>query len=253
MKNTEDNQGHPSQGNNEMEDTLPSMPIPPELRAKLDEGEPQTQSPDVVRYRSYDAETLSQQDEITTPPPLTAYPEQVEKEPHPRRASGAMRVMVGLCLVISLASLALNGLLIYSLLNTREAAVEGLDAAIDALDSFGGKGFHYEYKFEEVIPFSGDIPFKQDLVFPFEGDIPINTTIEVPITFAGQEFTVRVPIDTSVYIDTAVPISVDQTVHVSTSLPVSLVIPIDVKPDDPTVQGLLSNVREWLVRLRESF
>jgi hypothetical protein len=31
------------------------------------------------------------------------------------------------------------------------------------------------------------------------------------------------------------------------------VIPIDVKPDDPTLQGLLSNVREWLVRLRESF
>jgi hypothetical protein len=253
MQNTEDNQGHPSPGDNELEDTLPSMPIPPELRAKLAEQEPEAQSPDAVRYRSYDAETLSQQDEITTPPPLTAYREKVEKEPHPRRASGTIRVVVGLCLVISLASLALNGLLIYSLLNTRKTAVEGLDAAIDAMDSFGGEGFHYEYKFEDVIPFSGDIPFKQDLVFPFEGDIPINTIIEVPITFAGQTFTVKVPIDTSVSIDTAVPISIDQTVHVSTSLPVSLVIPIDVKPDDPTLQGLLSNVREWLVRLRESF
>jgi hypothetical protein len=251
MHNTEDK----SPWDSDLEDTIPPTLIPAELRATLgvaEEGQ-QAEPPDTIHYRAYDQQTLSQQDEITTPAPFPPPPEEVAKKPRPPRSSVAIRVMVGLCLVISLVSLALNGLLIYNLMNTRQTAVEGLDAAINALDSLGGKGFHYEYRFQEVIPFSGDIPFKQDLVFPFEGDIPINTVIEVPINVGIQTFLVKVPIDTSVYINTSVPIHVDQTVHVSTTIPLSMTIPIDVKAEDPAVQDLLRNVREWLVRFKESF
>lgn len=249
MQNTEDK----SPWDSDLEDTIPPTPIPAELRARMAAEEGQAEPPDTIHYRPYDKQTLSQQDEIATPAPFPPLPEEAAKKPRPPRSSVAIRLMVGLCLVISLVSLALNGLLIYNLMSVRQTAVEGLDAAINALDNLGGKGFHYDYRFQEVIPFSGDIPFKQDLVFPFEGDIPINTVIEVPINVGIQTFLVKVPIDTSVYINTSVPIHVDQTVHVSTTIPLSMTFPIDVKAEDPAVQDALRNIREWLVRLKESF
>jgi hypothetical protein len=252
MKNSEDTKNHPPQWEDNLDDTLPSMPAD-ELHARLARQEEQTELIDTGAYRPQDPETLSKQDEIVTPPPLAPPADIIQEAPPPPRASTAMRVVVSFCLLLGLISLLLSGFLIYKLMDTQQAAVESLDSAIEALDSFGGQGFHYEYKFEEEVPFSGDIPFQQDLVFPFEGEIPINTTVEVPIRLGTQTFLVKVPIDTSVYVDTEVPVSIDQTVHVSTSLPVSLTIPIDVKPDDPMLRDLLSNVREWLVRLRESF
>ena len=78
--------------------------------------------------------------------------------------------------------------------------------------------------------------------------------MEVPIN-AGVlgTFVVEVPIDTSVYVSTEIPISVDQTFNISTTIPVSMTIPIDVQPDDPAIQDLLSQARQWLVRIRDSF
>jgi hypothetical protein len=253
MNNTEDTQTGPPPWDNDQNDTQPSMTIPAEIRAEFAEREQQATPPDVLRYRSHDEETLTlQQDEISTPPPAAMAPGMAREAPPPR-SSAAMRLAVGLCLILSIASLLVNGLLVFGLLNARSVVVEGLDTALEALDNSDGKGFHYDFKFEQEVPFSGDIPFKQDLVFPFEGDIPIDTTVEVPLKIGAQSFVVRVPINTSIYIDTAVPISIDQTFHVSTSIPVSMTIPVDIKPDDPMIQDLLGNVREWLVRLRKTF
>jgi len=162
-------------------------------------------------------------------------------------------VLVGIALVLSLASLALSVAMINSLSNAQRTAVQGLDSAISALDNLEGEGFHYEYRFERTIPVSSSIPIQQEMVIPFSGAFPINTTVQVPID-AGilGRFMVDVPINTSVQVDTEVPISVDQTFDISTTIPVSMVIPIDVRPGDPAVQDGLSKLRAWLVDLRES-
>ena len=160
---------------------------------------------------------------------------------------------IGLCLVISLLSLALNVFLIYRLMEVQRKATTGLNEAIAALEDVGKDGFHYEFQFENTIPFSGDIPFKQDLVFPFEGEIPFNETIEVPIDVGIFQTVVEVPVNTSVYISTSVPIHIDETIHVDTAIPVSLTIPIDIEPGDPAIQQLIDPIREWLLELVELF
>jgi hypothetical protein len=155
---------------------------------------------------------------------------------------------------MSLLSLALSGFLFLNLLMVRQTFSQGLDMAIQAIDNFDGEGFQYEYRFERMVPVSASIPIEQDLVFPFRGEIPINTTVRVPID-AGilGTFNVEVPINTSVAIDTAVPVRVDQRFEVSTTIPVSMTIPIAIQPNDPAIQGFLSQVRSWLVQLRESY
>jgi hypothetical protein len=206
-----------------------------------------------IQVRHFGEKALDQ-DRIITPVPLAPPPEATWTEPRRARSSCALRLVVALCLVIGLLSLALNAFLIYSLMNTRQTATEGLDAALAALDNFGGEGFHYDYHLEKTIPVSASIPIEQDMVIPFKGEFPIHTTVEVPIdTGVFGTVVVQVPINTSVPVSVSVPIHVDQTFQVSTTFPVSMTIPIDVKPDDPEIQRLLSGVREWLVRLRSTF
>jgi hypothetical protein len=190
------------------------------------------------------------QDGIPTPVPL----EVPTQERRSRFSSCALWGVVVVSLVIGLASLALNAVLIVNLMSARQAAIEGLDAALAALGSFEGQGFHYEYHFDETIPFSGDIPIQQDLVFPFQGEIPINTTVQVPID-AGilGSFTVNVPINTTFDVDLEVPVSVSQTIHVETEVPLDLVIPIDIEPDDPVIQNLIDQIQAWLLELRDTF
>lgn len=197
---------------------------------------------------------LLEQDQVPTPRPFAIPRNEVVQEPRPRTTPKVLWVIAILALVVSFVSLALNVVLISKLLGARQLVFDGLDAAIAALDNLEGDGFHYEYHFVETIPFSGDIPFKQDMVFPFKGDIPINTVVKVPID-AGVlgKFTIDVPINNSFYIDMEVPISIDQAFHVDTEIPLDMVIPIDVQMDDPVISNQLDQIRAWLIELRGSF
>jgi hypothetical protein len=193
------------------------------------------------------------EDEIDTPPPMPLQAEVSHGEPGRGGVSCGLRAGIGFCLVISLLSLALNGFLIYKLMDVQRKATAGLNEAIAALEDVGKNGFQYEFHFDNTIPFSGDIPFKQDIVFPFEGEIPFNTTVRVPIDVGLIKTEVEVPVDTSVYVNTSVPIHVDETIHVDTEIPVSLTIPIDIEPGDPAIQRLVDPIREWLLELMELF
>jgi hypothetical protein len=209
---------------------------------------------------------LSSAEEFVTPPPLspteglrtplppTLTKEAVSTEASRPKTSKLLWLFVLLSLVFSVTSCALSGYLIYSLLTVRQLALEGVDSAISALDGLEGKGFHYDYRFNESIPIQADIPIQQDIVFPFEGDFPINTMVEVPID-AGVLGTivVEVPINTSFYVSTAVPIKVDQTFSVSTTIPVDMTIPVDVSANDPEIREMLEPVRLWLLKLRNAF
>jgi hypothetical protein len=186
-------------------------------------------------------------------PPTRTHRDAVPVTPPPPNRSRGLRFAVSLCLIMSLLSLALSAFLAYSLLSVRHTAVEGLDAAIAALDSFGEQGLQFEYSLNQEIPISADIPINQELSFPVEGTFPINTTIEVPID-AGilGTFVIDVPIDTSVDVKASVPIRLDESFHIETSVPVSVTLPIDIQPEDPGVQKLLGGIRDWLARLRDS-
>jgi hypothetical protein len=193
------------------------------------------------------------QDHIDTPAPIPLTPAPTAMMEAPRGTSGLLKVVVALSLLLSVMSLALSGYLGYRLWRVQAEAKAGLDEAIAALDSLGQDGFHYDFKFDNTVPFSGDIPFKQDLLFPFKGAIPIDTTVKVPVDMGFLKTEIEVPIDTTFDLDLEVPISVDETIHVDTEIPLNLEIPIDIEPDDPALQEMIAPVRMWLLRLAALF
>ena len=172
--------------------------------------------------------------------------------PPPRSLRG-VRLLLGLCLIMSLLSLALSAMMLYSLYNVRKTAVKGLDAAIAAVDSFGEQGYEYVFPIHQEIPISADIPIEQEMDFPFDGTFPISTTVEVPINtgFLGT-FLIEVPIDTSFDVKMSVPIRVEESFHIETTVPVSMTVPVEIQPDDPQLEELLMGIRQWLEEIKES-
>jgi type II secretory pathway pseudopilin PulG len=185
---------------------------------------------------------------VTPPPPATG------AAPRRQRGSCLLRFVVVLALILGLASLALNGFLLYSLDNARKAAIDSLDAALEALEGLEQEGFHYKYQFSDDLPVAVEIPVQENMMIPVQGDFAVNTDVRVPID-AGPlgTFVLNVPIDTSVPLDVEVPIQISQTVAISTSIPLSLTVPIDITAEDPPLQGLVGNLRSWLLELRDSF
>jgi hypothetical protein len=194
------------------------------------------------------------QDQIRTPQPLAMPPAGSQEAPRRQRPSCLFGFLLGLSLIVGLVSLALNAFLLYSLLDVRQVAIGGLDAALDSLESLEGEGFHYDYAYRDNLPVAVELPVQQEMVIPFQGNFPINTTVQVPIN-AGVlgTFVLDVPIDTNVPVDVEVPVQISQTVAISTSIPLSLTVPIDVTAEDPAIQSLIDGLRRWLLELRQSF
>lgn len=247
MNDTQENAGQPTEPlpstDPDTEETLPPTPVPEEVRARQ-----------AAASEPGDRSSGWHQDEIRTPPPLRMPPAATAEPPRRQRPSCLLGFLVGLSLIVGLVSLALSVFLFYSLFNVRQAAISGLDLALDSLENLESQGFHYEYQFSDTLPVQVEIPVQQEMVIPFQGDFPINTTVRVPID-AGVlgTFVLDVPIDTNVPIDVEVPVQISQTVAISTSIPVSMAVPIDVTAEDPAIQGFLDGLRQWLLELRQSF
>jgi hypothetical protein len=203
------------------------------------------------RFRP-EGEGVGDQDRIRTPSPLQPLVNGGSRGPVRSRASCALWAVLGFCVAVSIASLVLNVVLITNLLAVRQTFAGGVDQAIAGLENLESTGFRYEFHLQQTIPFSGDIPFQQDMVFPFTGTVPINTTVRVPIDagILGQ-FTLDVPIDTSIPVDVQVPVQISQTFHVDTEIPIDMMVPIEISPHDPAIETLIDGVRDWLIALRE--
>ena len=237
-----------SQADASQEDTWPSTPVPNDVRSGPPPARTGRASPPPGR-----AVQASDQDAIKTPTPLSPPPVGNSAQPPARGASPVLRFLVGLALVLSLASLALNGYLLYALSSVRQTAAEMLDSALLGLEGLVEEGLYYEYQFEQSFPIVAKVPIQEEMTFPFAGNFPINTTVKVPIN-AGVlgTFTLDVPINTSVYVETEVPVTIEETFEVSTTIPVSMTIPIDLDPEDPAIQSFVGKIQQWLLDMRRS-
>ncbi len=218
----------------------PDQPEEPSLPPPAEDPEPPT--PD-----------QEEQEEIVTPPPVVMPPVVAGPVPQRQRTSCLLRLVVALCLILSLASLALSGFLLYSLIHVQQAAMNSLDAALEALEGLDSQGFRYEYQFSDRLPIAVEVPVQEQVVISVQENLAVNTDVKVPID-AGVlgTFVIDVPIDTSFPLDVEVPVAISETVAISTSIPLSLTVPIEIKGDDPAIQGFLAGLQRWLEGLRES-
>ncbi|MEE8392195.1 MAG: hypothetical protein V3S14_15575, partial [Anaerolineae bacterium] len=103
--------------------------------------------------------------------------------------------------LLTLLSLALNGVVIYGLLQARQIALEAQRVALNAVNDarsivtgIGDDTFSYTLKVQQEIPIEMSVPFDEVVIIPVNTVIPIDTTVTVPINLGITTYDLEVPI-----------------------------------------------------------
>ena len=152
--------------------------------------------------------------------------------PPAKQATSGVKIGRLLLWFLVLLSLALNGVLIYALLEVREGALSTIASLQNTVVQWRDQSIVVPVKVDQQIPFRATVPISETLTVPLDFDYPlsnvVNTSVRIPLV--GEQ-DVAFPIDTIIPVhytleapvQVSVPISM--TYHLQTEIPVSVEIP----------------------------
>jgi len=161
---------------------------------------------------------------------------------------------------LTLLSLALNGVVIFGLLQARQIALDAVTGARATVadtralvTGIGDDTFSYTFKMQQEIPIAANIPFNEEVTVPINMTIPINTTVVVPIN-AGLlgTFDIDVPVRTIIPVNREFTVPISQTVNISTTVPLDVDVPIEIPLAETPLAGYLEELDAVLARLEET-
>ena len=153
--------------------------------------------------------------------------------------------------LLTLLSLALNGVIIYGLLQAREIALATVADARTIVTGIGDETFSYTFEVDEEIPVAASVPFREEITVPVQTTVPISTTVVVPINLGITKYNLELPIRTLVPINLDFTVPVSKTVHVATTVPLDLKVPIEIPLADTPIVGYLEGLDADLGKLEE--
>ena len=153
--------------------------------------------------------------------------------------------------VLTLLSLALNGVVIFGLLQAREIALVIIADARAVVSSIGDETFSYTFEVKQEIPIAASIPFNEEITVPVQATIPISTTVVVPIDLGITTYNLEVPIRTLIPVDLEFSVPVSKTVDIATTVPLDVDVPIEIPIADTPLVGYLEELDMALARLEE--
>ena len=161
--------------------------------------------------------------------------------------------------LLTLLSLALNGVVIYGLLRARQIALGAQQAALqtvtDARSVVAGVGddaFSYTLKVEQEIPIAASIPVDEVVTIPVDTVVPIDTTVIVPIDLGITTYDLVIPIQTIVPVNLEFAVPISQTVDIVTSVPLDVDVPIEIPLAETPFVDYMDELDAGLARLEEA-
>jgi len=157
-----------------------------------------------------------------------------------------------LALVLAVVALAINLWMVRQVLAFQRELNVAVDRAIAAVDDLADEEFRYDYRLQQTIPFSGEVPIRQDVVIPVHTSVPISTVLQIAVATPVGQVEVPVPVQLEVPIDTEVALRVDQTVQLDVRVPIDTVLHLRFKMNEPPFREALQSLRAWLIQFRSS-
>jgi hypothetical protein len=151
--------------------------------------------------------------------------------------------------VLTLFSLALNGVVVFGLLQAQRIALSAVARTRAVVAGIGDDTFSYTFEVRQEIPIAASIPFNETVSVPVETTIPISTTVVVPIDLGITSYDLKVPIRTVIPVDVEFTVPVSKTVAVSTTVPLDVDVPIEIPIGDTPLVGYLERLDAELARL----
>lgn len=153
--------------------------------------------------------------------------------------------------VLTLLSLALNGAIIYGLLQARQIALKTVAGARAIATGIGNETISYTFEVHQEIPVAASVPFHEEITVPVQTTVPISTTVVVPINLGITSYNLRVPIRTLVPINLEFTVPISKTVDVATTVPLDFPSLIEISIADTPLVGYLDSLDADLAELEE--
>lgn len=153
--------------------------------------------------------------------------------------------------ILTLLSLALNGIVIFALLEMRETAHRIVADAQALMTEIADDTFAYTIELDQDIPVVAEVPFSETFSVPINTVLPISTTVGVPVNLGVTTYRLTVPIETVVPVDMEVTVPVSQVVDISTVVPLNLDVPVEIAVVETPLAGYLRDASAMLERAEE--
>ena len=161
--------------------------------------------------------------------------------------------------LLTLLSLALNGVVLYGLWRARQIALDAQKVALatvgDArviVTGIGDDTFAYTLEVEQEIPIAARIPFDEVVTIPVNTVIPIDTSVTVPIDLGITTYDLVVPIQTVVPVDIQFDVPISKTVDIATTVVLDVDVPIEIPLAETPLLDYVEELDAGLARLEES-
>ncbi|HEY72773.1 MAG: hypothetical protein B6I35_07570 [Anaerolineaceae bacterium 4572_32.2] len=169
-------------------------------------------------------------------------------------------IILILLTMLTVCSLALNGVVIVGLLRAQRIALDAQQTALDAVSDartivtgISDGTFSYTLTVEQEIPIATTIPFNEEVSVPIHTTIPISTTVVIPIN-AGLlgTFSIDVPIRAIIPVDLEFTVPISQSVDIATTVPLDVDVPINIPLAETPLIDYMDEVDAALARFGEA-
>lgn len=144
--------------------------------------------------------------------------------------------------VLTLLSLALNGIVIFQFLRLRCVAYGVVADARTLITDLTDDTFSHTVEIDQEIPISTDLPFNEAMTVPINAVLPISTTVVVPVNLGFTTYNLAVPIDTVFPVDMEVTVPFSQTVDITTAVPIDVDVPVEIAIADTSLVDYLEEL-----------
>ncbi|MFL5383892.1 MAG: hypothetical protein ACJ8GN_15330 [Longimicrobiaceae bacterium] len=144
-------------------------------------------------------------------------------------------------LVVALASLALNGVLLWKLRQPERLmgpAVERIAAGL----SKSNESIKYTVRIPAGTPVSFDVPIDQRYIIKLRTSLPINTDVRVPFNTPFGNRVIAVPVRSNVPLRQDIPVHLVDTFHLRTRTNTEFVVPLEIKLKDLPLDALRASL-----------
>ncbi|HEX8692729.1 MAG TPA: hypothetical protein VF746_09935 [Longimicrobium sp.] len=134
-------------------------------------------------------------------------------------------------LVLALASLAMNGALLWRLRSPERLAAPAVDRLLTSLERSDAR-IPYQVKIPAGTPLHFDVPVDEVYTVKLRTTLPINTDVRVPLNTPVGRRTITVPIRTTIPLRQDIPVRVVDTFRLRTRTQAEYVVPMEIRVRD---------------------
>lgn len=145
-------------------------------------------------------------------------------------------------LAVALLSLALNGVLLWSLRNPERMLAPALGRVIERLKEQDGS-IRYTVRIPAGTPVHFDVPINQRYDVRVNTTLPINTTFTLPVNTPFGNRSVRVPVRADIPIRTSLPVHLRDTFRLRTQTEAEIVVPLEIPIRDLPLDALQASLK----------